>query len=126
SRAFESYVDDRMNIDPEELAPLVDQLMRHPEFTGQQRHNSLGIAFPGLICHLLARFGSSEITYRTEFSAIELFPTLPLPGSSAAPKIDIAAFKSKSKNSPFHGRKVRGKVYQTLVKGKPVYTNPSF
>lgn len=40
--------------------------------------------------------------------------------------IDIAAFKSKSKNSPFHGRKVRGKVYQTLVKGKPVYTNPSF
>lgn len=35
--------------------------------------------------------------------------------------IDITAFKSKSKNSPFHGRKVFGQVEVTLVNGKVVY-----
>ena len=36
--------------------------------------------------------------------------------------IDVNRFKSKSKNSPFHGRKVRGKVIHTLVAGKTVYS----
>ena len=39
--------------------------------------------------------------------------------------IDRYKFKSKSKNSPFHGLKVRGKIIQTLVKGKTVYAAPS-
>lgn len=36
-------------------------------------------------------------------------------------KIDSAKFLSKSKNSPFDGRKVRGKVVYTIVNGKIVY-----
>jgi len=35
--------------------------------------------------------------------------------------IDVTKFKSKSKNSPFHGRKVFGQVEVTLVSGKVVY-----
>jgi dihydroorotase len=37
--------------------------------------------------------------------------------------IDASKFKSKSKNSPFNGWKVQGKVLYTLVNGKIVYTN---
>ena len=36
--------------------------------------------------------------------------------------IDISKFHSKSKNSPFDGWKVKGKVIHTLVKGKTVYS----
>ena len=32
--------------------------------------------------------------------------------------IDVAKFKSKSRNCPFHGRKVRGRAVQTIVSGK--------
>ncbi|UQD54091.1 dihydroorotase [Anaplasma phagocytophilum] len=35
--------------------------------------------------------------------------------------IDTAKFSSKSKNSPFHGKKVKGKVLRTVVSGKTVY-----
>ena len=35
--------------------------------------------------------------------------------------IDISKFHSKSKNSPFDGWKVKGKVMHTLVRGKTVY-----
>lgn len=35
--------------------------------------------------------------------------------------IDTATFASKGKNTPFHGRKVRGRVLRTIVAGKIVY-----
>lgn len=38
--------------------------------------------------------------------------------------IDTTQFKSRSKNSPYHGWKVKGKVVHTLVRGKIVYTAP--
>lgn len=38
-------------------------------------------------------------------------------------EIDINTFASKSKNSPFHGRKVKGKVLYTIVGGKVVVEN---
>ena len=37
-------------------------------------------------------------------------------------EIDVNKFKSRSKNSPFHGWKVRGKVIHTIVSGKIVYS----
>jgi dihydroorotase len=37
--------------------------------------------------------------------------------------VDVSTFKSKSKNSPFDGWDVRGKVFSTLVKGKVIYEN---
>ncbi|NIQ02782.1 MAG: amidohydrolase family protein, partial [Nitrospinaceae bacterium] len=39
--------------------------------------------------------------------------------------IDVEQFRSKSKNSPFHGWNVRGKVMHTLVGGKMVYSAAS-
>ena len=35
--------------------------------------------------------------------------------------IDVHEFASKGKNSPFHGRKVIGRVKATIVAGKIVY-----
>ena len=37
--------------------------------------------------------------------------------------VDASTFKSKSKNSPFDGWDVRGKVFSTLVKGQVIYDN---
>lgn len=37
--------------------------------------------------------------------------------------IDASIFKSKSKNTPFNGWKVKGKIVHTLVGGKIVYSN---
>jgi dihydroorotase len=34
--------------------------------------------------------------------------------------VDVNRFKSKSRNSPFHGRNVRGRVVTTCVGGKMV------
>ena len=40
--------------------------------------------------------------------------------------VDKAAFLSKGKNTPFDGRKVRGKNLMTIVAGRIVYTDPEF
>ncbi len=37
-------------------------------------------------------------------------------------RIDVAKFRSKSKNSPYDGRPVQGKVLKTFVDGRPVFT----
>ena len=37
--------------------------------------------------------------------------------------VDVSAFKSKSKNSPFGGRKLKGKVVHTVVNGKVVFSS---
>ena len=39
--------------------------------------------------------------------------------------IDSATFRSKSKNTPFHGWTFRGGVGATLVGGRVVYSNPA-
>lgn len=38
-------------------------------------------------------------------------------------EIDVNTFASKSRNSPFHGKKVKGKVLYTIVEGKIVLNN---
>jgi len=40
--------------------------------------------------------------------------------------IDCAAFRSRSKNTPFHGWTFRGGVAATIVGGRVVYSNPAF
>ena len=36
-------------------------------------------------------------------------------------RVDTLAFRSKSKNSPFDGFPVQGKVLQTVVDGRPIF-----
>jgi dihydroorotase len=36
--------------------------------------------------------------------------------------LDCEAFQSKSRNCPFHGREMQGRVLMTLVRGKPVFS----
>ena len=40
---------------------------------------------------------------------------------NASYKIDVNTFLSKGKNTPFHGRPVKGKVMVTIVNGKIVF-----
>ncbi|HTV89286.1 MAG TPA: dihydroorotase [Stellaceae bacterium] len=42
----------------------------------------------------------------------------------AAWRIETDAFRSKSKNAPFDGRLVKGRVLQTIVDGRPVFVRP--
>ena len=37
--------------------------------------------------------------------------------------IDVEKFYSKGKNSPFHGKKVKGRIVYTIVDGRVVYDN---
>jgi dihydroorotase len=37
-------------------------------------------------------------------------------------KVDVSKFKSKSRNTPFHGWHLKGKAVTTIVKGKVVYS----
>ena len=36
-------------------------------------------------------------------------------------QIDVNKFASKGKNTPFHGKRVKGRIYKTIVDGKVVY-----
>ena len=63
--------------------------MKHPDYAGRQRHNTLGIAFPGLVKYALERFGSARVSYETEVTAGVLFPGITFPGRSTTPRIDL-------------------------------------
>jgi dihydroorotase len=41
-------------------------------------------------------------------------------------RIDVAAFRSKSKNAPFDGRPVQGHALMTVVDGRPVFSHEIF
>ena len=56
-----------------------------------QRQNPLGIAFSGLVKHILERFGSPGISYETEVDAAAVFPGIGVPGRSSTPSIDLLA-----------------------------------
>ena len=74
-----------------ELPEITDRLMRHPDYEGMQRQNSLGIAFVGLIGHVLKEYGSSSVAYRMECEASRVFPGISVPGRSGTPRIDLLA-----------------------------------
>jgi dihydroorotase len=39
---------------------------------------------------------------------------------------DVAASKSRSRNTPFHGRAMTGAAVATIVGGRVVYLNPNY
>ena len=70
----ERYVAQRMGCLPSEVRGRVNGLMNLPAYRGLQRQNSLGIAFVGLIRHVLARYGNGTLSYEIEQAAQEVFP----------------------------------------------------
>jgi dihydroorotase len=40
-------------------------------------------------------------------------------------RVDAAAFRSRSKNTPFDGWELRGGVAATIVGGRTLYVNPA-
>jgi len=86
-----SYLADQLGCLEEEVALKADLLMKHPDYEGMQRQNTLGIAFVGLVKHVMEKFGVMDITYRTEVNAGEIFPGITFPGRSKTPRIDILA-----------------------------------
>jgi len=85
------YLAVTLRCEPSQVALMMDRLMRGPEFEGLQRQNSLGIAFAGLVKHVLERFGPEHVSYEAEKPAKTVFPGLPLVGRSEKPSIDVLA-----------------------------------
>lgn len=91
AQAVGVYLAEQLGCTADDLPSKTDLLMRLPQYEGMQRQNTLGIAFSGVIRHILEKLGSSEISYETEVEATRIFPGITLPGRSAAPRIDVLA-----------------------------------
>ena len=63
--------------------------MKHKDLKGLQRQNPLGIAFAGLIRHILHKFGNSSLSYDLEVNDNDIFPGITFPGRSTTPAMDI-------------------------------------
>jgi hypothetical protein len=72
-----------------ELPLKFNRLMRLPEYEEMQPHNSRGIAFAGLVRHVLQKFGQPNLQYGVEVDAGEIFPGISVPGRSGTPRIDL-------------------------------------
>ncbi len=89
--AVSAHLAEQLGCPVEEAQSKTDLLMKQPQYTEMQRQNPLGIAFGGLIKHVLERFGSSAVSYDTEVEAASVFPGITFPGRSGTPRIDLLA-----------------------------------
>lgn len=89
SEAVSHYLAERLGTPVQNLPEVTDLLMKQPEYDGMQRHNTLGIAFVGLVRHILEQFGFSEVMYNLELNAGTVFPGITFPGRSSTPRIDL-------------------------------------
>lgn len=89
AEAAEQYIAGQLGCAANQVQNKVDQLMRASAYRGLQRQNSLGIAFIGIVKHVLQTFGSRQLTYDLEVSAASAFPGITMPGRSTSPSIDI-------------------------------------
>jgi len=91
ANAFHLYLSNNLNVTPDNVIKQVDQLLKHHDYRGMQRQNSLGIAFAGLIKEVLEKWGGQEISYQIEVDANTIFSGITFPGRSKAPRIDLLA-----------------------------------
>jgi len=89
AQALCGYLADHLKCPIERVHDHTDLLMKHPDYEGMQRQNTLGIAFAGLVQHILEKFGSSSASYETEVDAADIFPGITVPGRSSAPRMDL-------------------------------------
>jgi len=91
AQALTEYLGAQLGCPSDNVPQKVDLLMRQPDYAEMQRQNSLGMAFVGLVQHVLERFGSPTVLYEAEVDANAIFPGITFPGRSGAPRIDILA-----------------------------------
>lgn len=84
-----SFLAEQLQCTDEEVYDKMDLLLRQPEFVNHQRQNPLGIAFAGLLQHVLSKFGKSDLEYETEAPATSVYPGIQLPGRSTGAAIDV-------------------------------------
>jgi hypothetical protein len=89
AQAFNTYLAEHLACPAISVPDKADLLMKHPDYAGMQRQNSLGIAFPGLIQYILEKFGPAMLSYETETEAAAIFPGITFPGRSGTPRIDL-------------------------------------
>lgn len=89
--ALNAYLAQELGCPAGAVSSRVNLLMKHPDYQGMQRQNPLGTAFPGLIKHVLEKFGAKNIAYETEVDAATIFPGVSVPGRSDTPSIDLLA-----------------------------------
>jgi len=85
------YLAEQLRCSVDEVPQKTDLLMKQSDYDGMQRQNTLGIAFGGLIKHILEKFGSAVVSYETEVDATTVFPGITFPGRSSTPRIDLLA-----------------------------------
>ena len=89
AHAVSLYLAKQLNCSIDELPLKTDLLMKQPDYIDMQRQNILGIAFIGLVKHVLEKFGGEDISYETEVEAATIFPGITFPGRSGTPRIDL-------------------------------------
>jgi len=91
---FNNFLANKMSIPSNSVINHVDKLMKHNNFIGMQRQNSLGIAFTGLIKYLLEKFGNPSLVNEMEADATLLFPGQSLYGRTSKPRMDLISKKN--------------------------------
>lgn len=91
AEAFGKHLAERIASSPGNVPQMTDMLMKQPDYLGMQRQNTLGTAFVGILAHILKKFGSELVSYKTEVEATTVFPGIAFPGRSTTPRIDLLA-----------------------------------
>src|SRR3972149_1401842 len=94
AQALNGYLAAQLGCSVNDVPHKTDLLMKQPAYDGMQRQNTLGIAFAGLIKHVLEKFGTAPVSYETEVDATIIFPGIKFPGRSGTPRIDLLARQS--------------------------------
>jgi hypothetical protein len=91
AEAIGIYLAEQLRCPINSVLHKTDLLMKQPDYEGMQRQNTLGIAFIGVVKHILEKFGSTAVSYETELEAATIFPGITFPGRSGTPRIDLLA-----------------------------------
>ena len=91
--AVEEYIAQQLLVESVSLPHMVDLLMNLPAYQRLQRNNPLGIAFTGLLKHVLEQMGNHGLTYELEVSGGEAFPGVQIPTRTKKPRIDMLVRK---------------------------------
>lgn len=94
AQRLNEYLAQQLGCTMDQVKDKVDQLMKLSNYHGMQRQNSLGIAFAGIVKHILETFGNKAIMYDLEVPADQIFAGITFPGRSSTPRIDILAYVS--------------------------------